>query len=174
MTEVPETVEDNRCKHQALSLDLPILIFLSKCEDLLSDVHYALRVMLGNAVQDVEGVHADVGLRVREPNQRVVEEDIEPLLVEFLLLANQVSLAGIYDFVVIDVVLQVLDDLDSQVEIVLRVAVDELAYVLTLIRALLDNMAVVLEEVVNEELVEILVRTRMVLVDLASEGLAKN
>jgi hypothetical protein len=96
------------------------------------------------------------------------------LLIEFLLLPDKVSLAGIDYFIIINVVFQVLNDLDSHVEVVLRVAIDELANVLTLVRALFNDVAIVLEEMIYEELVEILMRALVVLVYLPRQGLAEN
>jgi hypothetical protein len=65
-------------------------------------------------------------------------------------------LAGIYNFILIDVVFEVLDDLYPEVKIVLSMSVDKLADILPLLWTLFDDLAVVLEEMANEELVEFL------------------
>jgi len=174
VTLVSEAAEHDCREHEALRLDLPVLVALAQLQHLLGDVHDRLRVLLGDAVQDVQGVDAHVGLRVGKADQRVVKEHVEPLLVEFLLLSDQVGLARVHDLVVGDVVLEVLHDLDALVEVVARVAVDQLADVLPLVRALLHDLAVVLEQVVYEEPVELLLRALLVLVDLLRERLAED
>ena len=50
MAHVSETTQYYGSKHEALCFNFPVMIFLGEKQDLLSDVHYALRVMLGNAV----------------------------------------------------------------------------------------------------------------------------
>jgi hypothetical protein len=54
MTHVSEATQNNGSKHEALCFNFPVMIFLSEKQYLLSDVHYALWVMLGNTVEDVE------------------------------------------------------------------------------------------------------------------------
>ena len=54
MAHVSEAAQHNGSEHEALSFNFPVMIFLGEKQDLLSDVHYALRVMLGNTVEDVE------------------------------------------------------------------------------------------------------------------------
>ena len=83
-------------------------------------------------------------------------------------------MASIDDFIIADVILQVLHNLDTEVQVMLRVAINQLAYVLTLVGALLDDMAVVLEQVVDEELVKVSGRRVMVLIDLSRQGLAED
>ena len=61
--------------------------------------------MLSDAVQNVEWIDSHVCFRVRETNEGIVEEYIEPLLVKLLLLPYQVSLACIYDLIIGNVVL---------------------------------------------------------------------
>ena len=68
--------------------------------------------MFRDAVQDVQRIDSNVGLRVGEPNESVVQENIKPLLVELLLLSNKVSLTGIHDLVICNIVLKVLHNLD--------------------------------------------------------------
>jgi hypothetical protein len=76
-------------------------------------------------------------------------------------------LASVYDFIIAYVILQVLHNLDAEVQVMLSVAINELANVLTLVRALLNDVAVVLEQMVDEELVEVSCRGVMVLIDLS-------
>ena len=83
-------------------------------------------------------------------------------------------MASIDDFIIADVVLQVLHNLDAEVQVVLGVAINQLANVLTLVRALLNDMAVVLKQMVNEELVEVSSRGVMVLINLSRQGLAED
>ena len=83
-------------------------------------------------------------------------------------------MASIDDFIIADVILQVLHNLDTEVQVMLRMAINQLAYVLTLVGALLDDMAVVLEQVVDEELVKVSGRRVMVLIDLSRQGLAED
>ena len=150
-----ETAENDRGKHQALSFNLPILIFLSKEQDLLGNVHNALWVVFCNTVQYVQGVDSHIGLRICQTDQSIVQEHIKPLLIEFLLLTNQVSLASIYNFIITDVILQVLHDLNAKIQVMLSVAVYQLTNVLPLVRALLNDVAVILEQMVYEKLIEV-------------------
>ena len=83
-------------------------------------------------------------------------------------------MASIDDFIIADVILQVLHNLDTEVQVMLRVAINQLAYVLTLVGALLDDVAVVLEQVVDEELVKVSGRRVMVLINLSRQGLAED
>jgi hypothetical protein len=64
-------------------------------------------------------------------------------------------LASIHDLIITNVILKVLYYLDSKIEIMLSVAVNEFANVLALVWAFLDDVAIVLEQVINKELVEI-------------------
>jgi hypothetical protein len=70
-------------------------------------------------------------------------------------------------------VLQVLDDFDPQIKVMGSVTVNEFTHVLSLVGALLDDLAVVLEQVVDEELVELLGGTLLVLVHLLRQTLAE-
>lgn len=72
MTHVSEAAQNYGSKHEALSFNFPVMIFLGEKQYLFSDIHYALRVMLGNTVEDVERVHPNIGLRVSETDQGVV------------------------------------------------------------------------------------------------------
>ena len=83
-------------------------------------------------------------------------------------------MASIDDFIIADVILQVLHNLDAEVQVMLGVAINQLANVLTLVRALFNDVAVVLEKMVNEELVKVSGRGVMVLIDLSREGLAED
>ena len=83
-------------------------------------------------------------------------------------------MASVYDFIIADVILQVLHNLDAEVQVMLSVAINELANVLTLVRALLNNVAVVLEQMVDEELVEVSCRGVMVLINLSRQGLTED
>lgn len=156
MAESPEARKHYRCKHETLGLDLPIVITLAEHQYLLSNVHDALRVVLRDVVENIQRIHAHIGLWVGEADEGVVQEHIEPLLVELFLLSDEVGLARIDDLIIGDIVLEVLDDFDSLVQVVMGVTVDQFAHVLPLIRALLDDLAVVLEEVIDEELVELI------------------
>jgi hypothetical protein len=83
-------------------------------------------------------------------------------------------LASIDDFIIADVILQVLHNLDAEVQVMLSVAINQLANVLALVRALFNDVAVVLEQMVDEELVEVSSRGVMVLIDLSRQGLAED
>jgi hypothetical protein len=83
-------------------------------------------------------------------------------------------LASVYDFIIADVILQVLHYLDAEVQVMLSVAINELANVLTLVRALLNNVAVVLEQMVDEELVEVSCWGVMVFINLSCQGLTED
>jgi hypothetical protein len=82
-------------------------------------------------------------------------------------------LAGVHNFIICDVVLQVLHDLDALVEVVLRVAVDELTDELAFVGALPHYLTVVLEKMIQKEFVEVLVRRHRVLIDLSRKSLAE-
>jgi hypothetical protein len=83
-------------------------------------------------------------------------------------------LASIDDFIIADVILQVLHNFDAKVQVMLSVAINQLANVLTLVRALFNDVAVVLEQVVDEELVEVTGRGVMVFIDLSRQGLTED
>ena len=91
-----------------------------------------------------------------------------------MLLSYQVGLTSVDDLIVRNVVFEVLDDFDSQVEIMISVTVDELAYVLSLVGTLLHNLAIVLEKVIQEELVKLISWARLVLVNLSGKCLAED
>ena len=123
MAHVSKTIENNRGKHQALSFNLPVLIFLAQLKNFLSDVHNAFWVVFSDWVQNIEGVYSHVSFRVSEANQSIVQEHIEPLLIEFLFLANQVRLTCINSFIIRYIAFKVLDYFDSEVEVMLSVTV---------------------------------------------------
>jgi hypothetical protein len=83
-------------------------------------------------------------------------------------------LACIYDFIIANVILQVLHNLDAEVQVMLSVAINELANVLTLVRALLNDVAVVLEQMVDEKFVEVSCRGVMVFINLSRQGLTED
>ena len=83
-------------------------------------------------------------------------------------------MASIDDFIIADVILQVLHNLDAEVQVMLGVAINKLANVLALVGALFDDVAVVLEQVVDEELVEVSGRGVMILINLPRQGLAED
>jgi hypothetical protein len=83
-------------------------------------------------------------------------------------------LASVYDFIITDVILQVLHYFDAEVQVMLSVAINELANVLTLVRALLNDVAVVLEQMVDEEFVEVSCRGVMVFINLSRQGLTED
>jgi hypothetical protein len=130
--------------------------------------------VFGDIVEYVERIDADVCLWICEANECIIEEDVEPLLVELLLLPNEEGLACIHDLLVSYIVLQVLHYLDALVQVVVCVAVYQLTHVLSLIRALLDDLAVVLEQVVDEELVELISGALLILIDFSCESFAEN
>ena len=83
-------------------------------------------------------------------------------------------MTSVDDLIVRNVVFEVLDDFDSQVEIMISVTVDELAYVLSLVGTLLHNLAIVFEKVIQEELVKLIGWARLVLVNLSGKCLAED
>lgn len=83
-------------------------------------------------------------------------------------------MASIDDFIVADVILQVLDNLDAEVQVMLSVAINKLANILTLVWALLNDVAVVLEQMVDEELVKVSCRRVMILIYLSRQGLTED
>lgn len=71
-------------------------------------------------------------------------------------------------------ILKVLHDLDSQVEIMLGVAEDKFAYILTLVGAFFNDVTVILEQMINEETIEFLMGAGLVFVDFAGKSLAED
>ena len=69
---------------------------------------------------------------------------------------------------------KLLHGLDSHLQIVGTVGVDQLTDLLALVGALLDEATVVAEEVLREELVELVAWGLLVLVDLHGELLAEH
>lgn len=61
-------------------------------------------------------------------------------------------------------ILQILDHFDSQVQVMAGMRVEKFAHVLSLIRAFFYDVAVVFEQVIDEELVELLRRSLLILI----------
>jgi len=76
-------------------------------------------------------------------------------------------LAGVHNFLIREVVLQILHNLYPNVQVMTGVLVDQLTNVLSLVRAFLDDMTVVLEQMIEEELIELFLRTHSIIIDLS-------
>ena len=98
MTRVSVLVKNRDCKLKALRFDFPVL-FKAYFEDLVGYVKDAFCIVPGNRIQYIERVYSNVCLWILESNQCVVEEHIEPLLVEGFFLCNKESVAGIHDLI---------------------------------------------------------------------------
>jgi hypothetical protein len=65
------------------------------------------------------------------------------------------GLAGVYELIAVQMALELLDNFDSDLQVVSGMGIDQLTDLLSLIWALFNHLAVVFEEVPNEEFVEI-------------------
>lgn len=133
--------QDSCSKLQALSLDFPVL-FISECRNLLRDLEHSLRVLLCNSTKHVDRINTNIDALVGKTNECVVEEDVEPLLIELGLLLKHVRLAAVDELIVAQVLLQVLDDSNAELHIVGAVCIDQLAQLLALVGALFNQGAV--------------------------------
>ena len=64
------------------------------------------------------------------------------------------GLAGVYELIAVQMALELLDNFDSDLQVVSGMGIDQLTDLLSLIWALFNHLAVVFEEVPNEEFVE--------------------
>ena len=83
-------------------------------------------------------------------------------------------MASVYNFIICQMILEVLYDLDSEVEIVASVGIDQFANVLSLIWTLFQNLAVVLEQVLKEEPLEFFLWTLAIFIYLSCKCLAED
>ena len=104
----------------------------------LSHFDHRVSVLRCNRCEDIKGVDPDVDHIVGQADQSVVEEHIEPLLIELVLLAQHVGLASVDELVTLEVLLQLLDNFDSHLQVMSAVGEDQLADLLALIGTLLD------------------------------------
>ena len=98
VTERSELVENCDGKLHALGLDLPKRL-VSEFPDFFADLHHRVRVVTSNGAEYVERINANGGALVAEANKRIIEEHVEPLLVELCLLTQKVSLCCIDEFI---------------------------------------------------------------------------
>jgi len=165
MTQRSELSQDSGRKFETLGFHLPEIL-ISQNIDSLCDFNHGVCILRGNGRQDVKGVDTNVDAVVGEANKSVVEEHVEPLLVEFLLLGKQVCLASVDKLIAPQMFLELLDNFDPELEVVGAVSVDQLTDLLALVWALSDEATVVFEQVLGEEFVEFVTWGVLVLVDL--------
>lgn len=173
MREVSEGSQQLGGEFHALGLNLPERLF-AELGDLLRDLQHGVRVVLGDGAQHVEGVDPDVCLLVRQTDQGVVEEDVEPLLVELDLLRKEVCLGRVDKFVILELLLKALDHLDPHLKVVLTVGIDEFADLLAFVGALFDQAAVRPVEMLHEELVKVATGALRILIDFNGQGLGEH
>ena len=89
-----ELIKNRSRKFKALGFYFPELL-ISEPQNLLRDFKHSFRIVLGNCAKYVEWVNADVDSCVAKPDQGVVQEHIEPLLVEVGLLLEQQRLTAV-------------------------------------------------------------------------------
>jgi len=97
--------QDSNGELQALGFDLPVLL-QAELMDLLSDIEDGLSVVNCDSVQDIERADSDTDLGVVQPNKSIVEEDIEPLLVELGLILEEEGVSGVHDLIINKVLLE--------------------------------------------------------------------
>lgn len=131
------------------------MLLVCQAGDLLRNLKHCFRVLLGDGAKHIDSVDPNVDPLVAKTNQGVVEEHIEPLLVELGLLLQKVSLAAVDKLVFTQVFFQVLDDSNAQLHVVGGVRVNELAKLLAFVGALLDQGAVRPEKMLFKEIVEL-------------------
>jgi hypothetical protein len=146
--------QNGRSELKTLSLDFPV-VFIGKGRYLVTDLKHGIGILLGDRAQNVDRVDPYVDSLVRQTNQRIVEEHIEPLLVEHSLMLKQVSLAAVDQLIISQVLLQGLDDSDSELHVMSTVRINQLANLLTLVGALSDQGGVTSEQMLFEKHVEL-------------------
>ena len=84
------------------------------------------------------------------------------------------GLASIDKLIALEVLLQLLNDLDTHLEIMSTVSKDKLTDLLTLVWTLLDQRTVVAEQVLAEKFVEFIAGCVLIFVDFHSKLLAEH
>lgn len=123
--------------------------------DLIGNIQNTLCIVLGNRIQNIQRIHSNTVFRVAETNERIVKEYIEPLLVEDLLKGNQKGVARVHQLVTLEELLERLHDLDTELEIVRAMSVNQFADMLSLAWSFGDDGAIVSQKVRHEESVEV-------------------
>ena len=113
MTHVSVAIENGDCEFETLGLDFPVLIFADGI-DLFCDIEDAVGVESGNSVEHIERVNSNIDLRIVKTNERIVEEYIEPLLVEHLFVRDKECMAAVDGFIALEILLQGLNYFDSE------------------------------------------------------------
>lgn len=162
MTHPSEVVQHRNGELKALGFDLPVWI-IRHAQNFLSNVENTFSVKLGDGGQYIQSVNSDAGFWVADSNQRVVQKHIKPLLIELLLVANQVCVARINNFVIFKMLLQTLDHFDSHLQVVTAVSEDQLTDVRPFVRIIDNQVAVIAHQMTHEELIEFSLVTLMIL-----------
>lgn len=111
--------------------------------------------MLCNSAQDIHRVNSNADSLVGKADQSVVEEHIEPLLVEGNFLLQQIGLTAVNQLVVSQMFFESLHNSDPHLHVMGTVSEDQLASLLSLARTLFDQCAVASEQMFFEESVEL-------------------
>lgn len=149
-------------------------MFVSQQINALCHLDHRISILRCNRCEDIEGVDPNVDHIVRQSDKCIVEEYIEPLLIELVLLAQHMGLASVDELITLKVFLQLLDNFDSHLQVMSTVSEDQLTDLLTLVGTLLDQRAIVPEEMLGEKFVEVVLRGVLVFIDLDSELLAEH
>jgi hypothetical protein len=163
-------------KLQALGLDLPML-FDTDGLNLIGNIQNTLCIVLGNRIQNIQRIDSNAVLRVAEPNERIVKEYIKPLLVEDLLKGNQKGVARVHELIALEELLERLHYLDTELQVMTAMSVDQVTDMLSLAGRLCDDRAIVSEQVRHEESVEVLLVSarwlvvKIIVVDFPSQVL---
>jgi len=113
MAHISVAIKNGDCKLETLSLNFPVLIFADRI-NLFCDIEDAVSVESCNGVEHIKGVNPNIDLWIVKTNKRIVEEHIEPLLVEYLFIGDKECVAAVNDFIALEILLQGLNDFDSE------------------------------------------------------------
>jgi len=81
VTLVLETVQNSGCKDNALGFDFPEAI-IAYHDNFFGYINNAFGVELGNSIQNIQSIHSDLSLRVRNAYECIIQKHIEPLFIE--------------------------------------------------------------------------------------------
>lgn len=123
--------------------------------NLVSQLKDRFRVVSSYSVQDVQRINSNLRSRVAQTNESIVEEDIEPLLIELLFTVDQVGMAGVDNLLTWNILLQRFNNFDSHLKIMMAMRIDQFTHILSFLWRFSNDRAVVLEQVSHEKLVEL-------------------
>jgi hypothetical protein len=131
MTHSFVTRQNGYGKLQALGLDLPVL-FDTDGLNLVGDIQNTLCIVFSDCIQNIQGIDSDAVLGVAQTNESIVKEYIKPLLVEDFLKGNQKGMTCIHKLITLEELLERLHDLDTELQIMTAMSINQLTDMLSL------------------------------------------